>query len=123
MTVGVNLAATKVGAFAISAAYAGLAGALSVVIDGFADATNPIVYFRISIEFLVAAVIGGVATVTGPIVGAFLLVAVRRNSEQLSEDETILAPAVLGGALILVTYVLPDGVMGGLSRLDRKSVV
>lgn len=119
-TVGVNLAATKVGTFAISAAYAGLAGSLSVMIDGFADATNPIVYFRISIEFLVAAVIGGVATVTGPIVGAFLLVAVRRNSDQLSEDETILAPAILGGALILITYVMPDGVVGGVSRLARR---
>ena len=72
-TVGVNLAGTKVGTFALSAAYAGLAGSLSAMIDRIADATNPILYLQRSIEFLVAMVIGGAATILGPAVGAFLL--------------------------------------------------
>ena len=72
-TVGVNLAGTKVGTFALSAAYAGVAGSLSVMIDRIADATNPILYLQRSIEFLVAMVIGGAATILGPAVGAFLL--------------------------------------------------
>ena len=53
-TVGVNLAGTKVATFAISAAYAGVAGSLSVMVDRIADGTNPILYFQLSIEFLVA---------------------------------------------------------------------
>jgi branched-chain amino acid transport system permease protein len=124
-TVGVNLAGTKVGTFALSAAYAGVAGSLSVMIDRIADATNPILYLQRSIEFLVAMVIGGAATILGPAVGAFLLVWLRRNTEDLIEGKEILAPAIFGAALIAIVYVLPEGVVGGvrrlLARLGRRS--
>jgi branched-chain amino acid transport system permease protein len=116
-TVGVNLARVKVGTFALSAAYAGVAGSLSVMVDGSASATNPILYFQRSIEFLVAVVIGGAATIMGPAVGAFLIVFLRRQTEGLIEGKEILAPAVFGGALILIVYVLPEGVVGGVNRL------
>jgi branched-chain amino acid transport system permease protein len=125
VTVGVNLSATKVGTFAISAAYAGVAGGLSVMVNGSISASNPAVFFTHSIEFLVAVVIGGAATVMGPMVGAFLLVALRRNTEDLIEGKEILAPALLGGALIAIVYVMPDGVVGGVRRgfawLTRRS--
>ncbi|HWJ97256.1 MAG TPA: branched-chain amino acid ABC transporter permease [Acidimicrobiales bacterium] len=113
-TVGIGVANVKVWSFALSAAYAGLAGALSVYIDRTADATNPIVYFQRSIEFLIAVVIGGAATIGGPLLGAMLLVAIRRRTE----GTEAMAPALLGGALILVIYVLPDGIVGGLRRLS-----
>jgi branched-chain amino acid transport system permease protein len=116
-TVGVNLAGTKVGTFALSAAYAGIAGSLSVMVHGFADGTNPIIYFQRSIEFLVAVVIGGAATILGPAVGALLLVALRRNTEGLIAGKEILSPALFGAALILIVFVLPEGVVGGIRRL------
>lgn len=119
-TSGVNLAATKVWTFALSAAYAGVAGSLSVMVDKLADGTSPILYFQRSIEFLVAMVIGGAATILGPVVGAFLLVALRRNTEGLIEGKEILSPALFGGALILVVYVLPDGLVGGARRLMAR---
>lgn len=124
-TVGVGLAGTKVATFAISAAYAGVAGSLSVMVDGIADGTNPILYFQRSIEFLVAVVIGGAATILGPAVGALLLVLLRRNTEDLIEGKEILAPAIFGAALIAIVFVLPEGVVGGvrrlLARLGRRS--
>jgi branched-chain amino acid transport system permease protein len=116
-TVGVNLAGTKVGTFAISAAYAGVAGSLSVMIDALADGTNPVLYFQRSIEFLVAMTIGGAATMLGPAVGALLLVLLRRNTQDLIEGQEILAPAIYGGALIAIVFVLPEGVVGGVRRL------
>jgi branched-chain amino acid transport system permease protein len=116
-TVGVNLAATKVGTFAISAAYAGVAGSLSVMVDHLADGTNPILYFQRSIEFLVAVVIGGAATILGPAVGAFLLVVLRRNTENLIEGKEVLSPAIFGAALIAIVFVLPEGVVGRVRRL------
>ena len=121
-TVGVDLARTKVLTFAISAAYAGVAGSLSVMIDRAADGTNVVIYFQRSIEFLVAVVIGGAATIMGPAVGAVLLVLLRRNTEDLIEGKEILAPAIFGGALILIVYVLPEGVVGGLRRLTARFV-
>lgn len=124
-TVGVNLAGTKVVTFAISAGYAGIAGSLSVMVDGFADATNPILYFQRSIEFLVAVVIGGAATILGPAVGALLVVLLRRNTEDLIEGKEVLSPAIYGAALIAIVFVLPEGVVGGvrrlLARLGRRS--
>jgi branched-chain amino acid transport system permease protein len=112
-TVGINVASIKVSSFALSAAYAGLAGAMSTYVDGSASASNPIVYFQRSIEFLIAVVIGGAATIAGPLLGAALLVAIRRRTE----GTEAMAPAILGGALILVVYVLPDGIVGGYRRL------
>jgi len=116
-TVGVNLAATKVGTFAVSAAYAGVAGSLSVMVDKLADGTNPILYFQRSIEFLVAMVIGGTATILGPAVGALVLVLLRRNTQDLIEGKEILAPALFGAALIVIVFVLPEGLVGGVRRL------
>jgi len=116
-TVGINVARVKVGTFALSAAYAGIAGALSVMIDRAADATNPLLAFRNSIEFLVAVVIGGTATITGPAVGALILVLLRRHTDGLIEGKEVLSPAIFGAALITMIYVLPEGIVGGLGKL------
>ena len=113
-TVGIGVANVKVWSFALSAAYAGLAGAMSTYVDRTADASNPIIYFQRSIEFLIAVVIGGAATIGGPLLGAMLLVAIRRRTE----GTEAMAPALLGGALIVVVYVLPDGIVGGFRRLS-----
>lgn len=115
-TVGINVATVKVTTFAISAAYAGVAGSLSLMIDRVADATNPLIYFQRSIEFLIAVVIGGAATLTGPFLGAALLVFIRRRTQ----GTEAMAPALLGGALILVVFLLPDGIVGGYRRLAAR---
>lgn len=126
-TVGVDVSRVKVITFALSAAYAGVAGALSVMVTQVADATNPLIYFQLSIEFLIAVVIGGAATITGPLVGAIALVFIRRQTDEgsdflptvlhLKDRSEQLAPAMLGGVLIVLTFILPDGVVGGLRRL------
>jgi branched-chain amino acid transport system permease protein len=119
-TQGINLSVTKVSTFAISAAYAGIAGSLSVMVDGLASATNPATYFQLSIEFLVALVIGGTATILGPVVGAFIVVILRRNTSDLIEGKEVLSPAIFGAALIALVYLLPDGVVGGIRRLFAR---
>jgi branched-chain amino acid transport system permease protein len=116
-TVGVNLARTKVITFAISAAYAGVAGSLSLMVDRLADGSNPVLYFQKSIEFLVAMVVGGAATTLGPAVGALLVVMLRRFIMDHSEGKEILSPALFGAGLIVIVFVLPDGIVGGVRRL------
>ena len=119
-TLGIDLARVKVGTFALSAAYAGVAGALSVMVDKSATASDPVEAFRYSIEFLVAVVIGGTATIAGPAVGSLILVFLRRETDGLIEGKEVLSPAIFGGALILMMFVLPSGVVGGLRKLvDR----
>jgi branched-chain amino acid transport system permease protein len=119
-TVGVNLSGVKVGTFALSAAYAGVAGALSVMVNKVADATNPVVYFQLSIEFLVAVVIGGSATIFGPAIGALVLTFLRRYTDEAIEGKEILSPAILGAALIAIVFILPNGIVGGFRQIFSR---
>lgn len=69
---GVSLLRTKSLAFAVSAFYAGIAGALlSVIIGRISPETWN---FFLSIEFLAVIFIGGLATITGSIMGAIFVV-------------------------------------------------
>jgi len=127
-TVGIDLARVKVTAFALSALYAGTAGSLSVLVNRLANA-GKVETFQLSIEFLVAVVVGGAATVFGPMLGAFIVVFLRDridNQDSLSDlfsdpnRAKLLSPALFGIALIILMYVLPDGIVGGSRRLVRR---
>ncbi|MCB0986811.1 MAG: branched-chain amino acid ABC transporter permease [Microthrixaceae bacterium] len=115
-TVGINVAQVKVASFAISAAYAGIAGSLSVLVNRVADGSNPLIYFQYSIEFLIAVVIGGAATLTGPFLGSALLVGIRKRFE----GTEAMAPALLGVALIAAVFLMPDGLVGLYRRLAAR---
>ena len=117
-SVGVNLARTKVLAFALSALYAGIAGSLSVLVVSLASA-DKVQTFQISIEFLVALVIGGTATVIGPLIGGFAVVYIDKWAKDAFPSRPVVSPAIFGVTLILLMYVLPDGVVGGGRRLLR----
>jgi branched-chain amino acid transport system permease protein len=127
-TVGINLPRVKVSAFALSALYAGTAGSLSILVTRTANA-GKVETFQLSIEFLVALVIGGAATVFGPMLGAFIVVFFRdfiddqdRLSDLLDDPSRakLLSPAIFGVGLIILMYVLPDGIVGGSRRLIRR---
>jgi branched-chain amino acid transport system permease protein len=70
-TLGVNLRATKVAVFGISAGIAGFAGALFAVAQGSAQATDFTAYQ--GLPLLLLLVVGGVAVVSGAVLGGFLL--------------------------------------------------
>jgi branched-chain amino acid transport system permease protein len=116
---GINVARVKIGTFAISAAYAAVAGSISVLIEGSANA-GKVEVFQQSILFLVAVVIGGTATVIGPVIGAFVVVFAQDITKDLIDDKPVLSPALFGIVLILMMYVLPDGIVGGARRLLRR---
>ena len=71
---GVNLVRFKLYSFAISSAYAGLAGALFAYV--FLALTPTLFELPISIQMLAALVIGGVASTLGPVFGALFIVLV-----------------------------------------------
>jgi len=73
---GVNLARYKTIAFAISALYTGLAGALSAFLVGFLDPQE--FSFFLSIQFITIIILGGLASLLGSVLGAAFLIILRR---------------------------------------------
>ncbi len=72
-SLGINLAFYKNKALLISAALTSVAGSLYAVYIRFID-TSAVLDLRLSIEIILTAIIGGVGTLWGPVIGALLLV-------------------------------------------------
>ena len=105
---GVSLATYKTLAFAVSAAYAGIAGALYAIANTYVNPdTFPI---TLSIFLLVGVVVGGVGTLSGLVVGAVLVQFLPLWSQEISKSPG--APAVVYGVLIAIMLALPTGSPG-----------
>lgn len=109
---GVNNALYKSVVFGISAAYTGVAGALSAVAIAFVAPDSFNVF--LSITLLTGIVIGGLATISGAIYGALFIQFVPNWAQDISKA----APwAIFGLFLIFFMYVMPYGIAGFLRRL------
>ena len=113
---GVNLAVYKVVVFGISAAIAGLAGSLSMIVgSGRVDLGRDGSVVLESIQFLAAMVIGGAATIAGPVLGAAFVVF---TPEFASDIDPQLSQVIYGALLIGMMLALPGGFMDGIRRLE-----
>ncbi|QKF80554.1 urea ABC transporter UrtABCDE, permease protein [Halarcobacter ebronensis] len=113
--IGYKVEQYKLFIFVVSAAMAGVAGALYVPQVGI---INPNVFSPLfSIELVIWVAIGGRGTLYGAIVGAFIV-------NYASTYFTSALPEVwlyaLGGLFVVVTLFLPKGVVGLLSKLNFK---
>jgi branched-chain amino acid transport system permease protein len=126
---GVSLARYKTLAFGISAAYAGVAGALF----GLATASvSPDVYpITLSIFLLVGIVVGGLGGLSGLVFGAIVIAflplwAQGEGLGSLLPDRIVAETQKPGGSaivfglvLILLMFVLPNGVAGLFRRVSQ----
>ncbi len=118
---GVDNALYKSVVFGVSAAYTGIAGALSALAIAFVAPDTFDVF--LSITLLTGIVIGGLATISGAIYGALFIQFVPNWAQDISKA----APwAIFGAFLILFMYVMPRGIAGFLHlawiRLARSAV-
>jgi branched-chain amino acid transport system permease protein len=111
-TLGIDLASTKTRVFALSAGYAGVAGALYVFAIGFVAPEAFTV--TVSLAFLAAIVVGGLATIAGALFGALFIEFVPVYASDVNDA---LTGVIYGGVLILFMYLLPDGAVGLLRRI------
>ena len=110
---GVRLSTYKTLAFAISAFYAGVAGALFAIHTTF---VNPDVFpISLSIFLLVGVVVGGLGSLAPLVAGAAFVVYMPKLTERLAGDEPGQSSIAFALALIVVMFVLPTGA-GGLVR-------
>src|SRR6266581_5826052 len=123
---GINVSGYKTLAFAISAFYAGTAGSLFGLATGFVSPdTFPV---SLSIQLLVGAVVGGLASIPGPLLGAIFAYFLPIESNQWVPSQSWLpdqitstvknaGPAVsYGVVLILVMMFAPNGIVGLVTR-------
>jgi branched-chain amino acid transport system permease protein len=114
MSSGVNVALYKTLAFAISAAYAGIAGSLLVIAVAFAD---PQAFpATLSLTLLVGVVVAGLGSLWGALAGAAFIQFLPDAAVHVSKAQGV-PDTVYGAALILIVLILPTGVAGGLRRV------
>ncbi len=110
-SIGISRQRTQYVAFAISGTAAGLAGALFAFLKGsiFPD----VLAIPTSIDALVMVLLGGVATVSGSVVGAI----VYTMASIWLMSATDLSRLVLGGVIVFLVVAFPQGIVGSLSAI------
>ncbi len=114
-SIGLNPVAIKTAAFALSAAFTGLAGAMFAPLMMFLSPDS--FPFSQSILLLLAVVIGGAGWVLGPAVGAVITVMLPEFLSGLAEYRLLF----FGALLLVVLWLAPDGVIGTLGRYVRRT--
>jgi branched-chain amino acid transport system permease protein len=119
---GINLFRYRMYVVVLSAAMTSLGG---VVFAFYYNNLFPEQVFHISrsIELILAPIIGGIGTLFGPIVGAFLLTALAEGLDEIMRTVGLDVPGVkqifYGLCLLVVVMFLPDGVWPPLAKLLR----
>jgi branched-chain amino acid transport system permease protein len=129
---GVNVRLYKALAFGISSGYAGIGGGLFFMVQ--ANISPGSMDLQTSINFLIAIVVGGLATILGSIIGAIYLtfqselisnvapkIAQVVPSQIFQEPDTSLRGVIFGSILILTIITFPQGLAGAVYKLLRWS--
>jgi branched-chain amino acid transport system permease protein len=113
---GISLPRLKTFAFAVSAAYAGVAGSLFAIATTF---VNPDAFpVALSIFLLVGVVVGGLGSLTGLLAGALFIQFLPLWAQEVSRSPG--APAIVYGLVLIATmFLLPRGVAGLAERLRQ----
>jgi branched-chain amino acid transport system permease protein len=141
-SLGINPTLHKSIALAISAAFTALAGALFGLYVRFVD-PNIVIGIDVSVQMVLICIIGGIGTILGPVVGAFVLTLLSetlRNPKWLVQagffdsESPVIAfiqqrlsnthVLFYGILVVLVILFAPDGILGlarnGLARLRKR---
>ena len=111
---GIDVARYKLLAFVISAIFASIAGSYLALLDGFVTPTTA--GFLLSIELVVMAVLGGLGSILGSIVGAAILVILPQALTVFHEYEHV----VLGAIIVVFLILLPSGIVPAIAALIRR---
>lgn len=113
-TLGYNSALLKFYAFMLSGFFASVAGVLFVYHNEFVSPAAA--EFLVSGNGVLMVVLGGLGTLVGPVIGAFVIVAIENVLSVYVERW----PTVLGVVFIITILFAPNGLVGGISRLWRR---
>ena len=119
-TLGVSTANNKFIATLISGFFTGCLGTFYAHYTLLIDPES-VFSVMLSVELALLAILGGIGTVMGPIVGAFLLIPIDSLVRgYIGQAQQGLSFIVYGGLLVIVVLFIPDGVISWLSKLSEK---
>jgi branched-chain amino acid transport system permease protein len=114
---GINVAAYKMIAFALSAFYAGVGGGLLVSMTSFISPES--FELKDSLNYMVAAAIGGLGSILGSVIGGLFLALqpdITRALSQYVNHGTQLLWTIYGLLVIIMMIVAPKGIGGEIQH-------
>jgi branched-chain amino acid transport system permease protein len=112
-SVGIDTVRTKVTTLALSAFFTGVAGGFYGLYFRYVD-PDAVFPIALSVEMVFIAVVGGLATVGGPVIGAIFLVTVG----ELFRERFLVGHLIFYGLfMMLAIRYLPEGIWGGVRRV------
>jgi len=119
LALGVDATRVKLAAITVSAAMTAAGGGFYAQYFLFIDSS--IAYGPwISIEALLAPIVGGIGTMFGPLLGALVVKTLGELTKLLTGDAPGLDLVIYGSVLILVVAFAPRGIAGALSDLRGR---
>jgi len=111
MAIGYPTRAYKLLSFTIAGAFAGLAGGLYAIFNGFISADA--VYWTASGDILIMTMLGGAGTLIGPALGAAIVLLMKNVVSSYSEHWL----AIIGVTFICCVMFFPGGLWGSLQKV------
>ncbi|HEX2911143.1 MAG TPA: branched-chain amino acid ABC transporter permease [Chloroflexia bacterium] len=114
---GINTTWFKIGAFCLAAAFAGLGGAWRAMVNGSIYPTEDSIFdTSISLYLIIICLLGGVGTVWGPFIGAFIYSAIQEFLGALQGVPGFgwvldWKNVIFGAIIILLVVFLPKGIL------------
>jgi branched-chain amino acid transport system permease protein len=108
--IGINVKRVHWVGFAIAGTVCGLAGALFAFAKG--SISPETISVGRSVDAMVMVLLGGIQTLTGPVVGASAFAVL----QDMIMRQTEYWRALLGGIILVIVLVFPGGIVGGISR-------
>ena len=109
-SIGINVKRVHWIGFAIAGTFAGVAGGTFAFAKG--TISPDVAWVSRSIDAMVMVLLGGIQTLTGPIVGAAVFTVLQDNVMR----QTTFWRGLLGAVILLLVLVFPGGIVGALSK-------
>jgi branched-chain amino acid transport system permease protein len=106
----------KLLAYILSGTLSGLAGSLKVFVAQNASLTD--VHWTMSGEIVLMTLVGGLGTVFGPVVGAFIIIAMQQYLAGFGQWVTV----IQGGVFVVCVLTFRRGIIGEFAHYFRRSL-
>jgi len=116
ISLGYRTARYKLAAFVLSAGLAGLAGATKVTVSQNASLTD--VRWEMSGEVVLMTLVGGLGTIFGPVLGAFIIIAMQQYLAEFGQWVLV----IQGVIFVACVLAFRRGIVGEIAHALRRNL-